>query len=266
MDKKNYNVYLLIDPRNNLPFYVGKGKGKRYNQHQKEYEKRIKNLSRSYEYPILQLSLKHLILHELSQLDLKFKVDVVDNLTQREAFILEQAYIAWFGRKVCGNGILTNLLSGGKEGNFYFNEQALIELYRNSTLRSSVLKYDKTSKNWIANELYFLDDFHMNYCQFKKLTIDWLYSYHQCNQQFALKVIELLKSYDAVITPYYWVRKVTEKSYEFDNLYIMDESFNFILEKSHIERRKKEFNKYIEMLNDKKNATSSNDFYFSNDL
>jgi hypothetical protein len=31
-----YYVYLLIDPRNGLPFYVGKGKGRRCYAHEKE--------------------------------------------------------------------------------------------------------------------------------------------------------------------------------------------------------------------------------------
>jgi hypothetical protein len=31
-----YYVYLLVDPRNGLPFYVGKGKGRRCHQHRAE--------------------------------------------------------------------------------------------------------------------------------------------------------------------------------------------------------------------------------------
>ncbi|WP_298549224.1 GIY-YIG nuclease family protein [uncultured Aquimarina sp.] len=250
--ERKYNVYILIDPRTKLPFYVGKGKGKRFSQHKKEYDKQIEYFSRVYKHPILQLSLKHLVFYELSELDLEYEFEIIDNLTEEEAFLLEQALIAWLGRKVCGNGILTNLLSGGKNGNLYFDDQALIEIYRNDILREHLLKFSKTSTKWISRTLDFRDEMSQGY-PFKELKIDWLYQFHQCNQQFALKVIELLKTYDAIITPYYWVRKINNKPFEEDKVYIMDESFEFILEESELQRRKDEFNKYKEeLLNQKK--------------
>ena len=43
MNNKQYYVYELIDPRTNLPFYIGKGKGKRIDQHEKEARKGIKH-------------------------------------------------------------------------------------------------------------------------------------------------------------------------------------------------------------------------------
>lgn len=245
--ERNYNVYILIDPRTKLPFYVGKGKGNRYCQHKKEYDRQIEYYNRIYKHPILQLSLKHLVFNELSQLKLDYEYEIIENLTEEEAFILEQGLIAWLGRKVCGNGILTNLLSGGKKGDLYFNDQVLIELYRNDLLRGHLLKFPKTSTEWIARTLYFRHEMSNGY-PFNELKIDWLYQFHQCNEQFAIKVIELLKNYDAVITPYYWVRKMCTKPYQEDNVYVMEESFEFILEESQLERRKKEFRKYKEEL------------------
>ncbi len=250
--ERKYNVYILIDPRTKLPFYVGKGTGKRYGQHKKEYDKQIEYYNRIYKYPVLQLSLKHLVFNELSELNLDYEFEIIENLTEQEAFILEQGLIAWLGRKICGNGILTNLLSGGKNGNLYFDDQALIELYRNDLLRENLLKFPKTSTEWIARTLYFRDEMSYGY-PFKELKIDWLYQFHQCNEQFAIKVIELLKTYDAIITPHYWVRKINNKPYQEDNVYIMEESFEFILEESQLERRKTEFEKYKdELLNLKK--------------
>lgn len=250
--EKKYNVYLLIDPRTELPFYVGKGKGNRYSQHKKEFEKQINYFSRIYKHPILQLSLKHLVFYELAELNLEYTFEIIENLTEQEAFLLEQALIAWLGRKVCGNGILTNLLSGGKDGNLYFDDQALIEIYRNDNLREHLLKFPKTSTEWIARTLYFHDEMSIGY-PFKELKIDWLYQFHQCNQQFATKVIEHLKNYDAIITPYYWVRKVNNKPFEEDNIYEMTESFEYILEESELKRRENEFKKYKEELKKHRN-------------
>lgn len=118
MDKK-FNVYILIDPRTKLPFYIGKGKGNRFNQHKREFKKQIEYYNKIYSNPIFQLSLKHLVFHELSILNLDYEYEIIENLNEKEAFILEQALIAWLGRKVCGNGILTNLLSGGKKVNCF---------------------------------------------------------------------------------------------------------------------------------------------------
>ncbi len=250
--ERKYNVYILIDPRTKIPFYVGKGKGKRSSQHKKEFDKQIEYFNRVYKHPVLQLSLKHLVIYELSELNLEYEFELIENLTENEAFLLEQALIAWMGRKVCGNGILTNLLSGGKKGELFFDDQALIEIYSNDVLREYLLKFKKTSTEWISRTLYFRDEMSYGY-PFKELKIDWLYQFNQCNQQFALKVIEKLKGYDAIVTPYYWVRKINNKPFEEDNVYLMEESFDFILEESQLQRRKDEFKKYKEeLLNQKK--------------
>lgn len=255
--EKNYNVYLLIDPRTKLPFYVGKGKGKRYSQHLKEFEKQIDYFGRIYKFPNHQLSLKHIIFSELLELNLDYEYEVIENLTDEDAFLLEEALIAWFGRKVCGNGILTNLLSGGNQGSVIFDDQNLIEIYQKRELLEIVLKYPKTSTKWIAKTLYFYDNSSYGY-PFKELSIDWLYIYNQCNQQFALKVIDLLKTYDAVITPFYWVRKVNHNPFENDNVYIMNESFDWILEENMIDRRRKEFEEYKTELQEHVSKTGYN--------
>lgn len=132
----------------------------------------------------------------------------------------------------------------------FFDDQILVELYKNDKLREHLLKFPKTSTDWIARTLYFRDEIQYGY-PFKELKIDWLYQFQQCNQQFAIKVIELLKNYDAIITPYYWVRKINRKPFEGDNVYIMNESFDFI-EQSNLQRRKNLFNKYIEEYRNKK--------------
>ena len=112
----SYFVYILIDPRNNLPFYVGKGKGKRHLQHEKEYDEQFEYYSMLYEQPHKMLSLKLKVIHDLRGLNLRYTYHLIENMSEQDAFILEEAFISWFGRKICGNGILTNLLCGGNKG------------------------------------------------------------------------------------------------------------------------------------------------------
>ncbi len=102
LNKKEYYVYGLIDPRDNQYFYIGKGKGKRYLSHLKpkrfdfNYAKleRIKNIQNS-------------------GLDIKIEV-LFTNLDEETAFELERLIIYKLGREVLNEGILTNLNPGGK--------------------------------------------------------------------------------------------------------------------------------------------------------
>jgi hypothetical protein len=97
IEKLGYYVYLLIDPRNNKVFYVGKGKGNRINQHllgaldnktnETEKIKKIRDIQR------IGLEVKHFVLrHEL---------------TEKEAFEVECAVI-----DVLGKDNLTNIVNG----------------------------------------------------------------------------------------------------------------------------------------------------------
>lgn len=97
IEKLGYYVYLLIDPRNNKIFYVGKGKGNRINQHllgalddntnETEKIKRIREIQNA------KLEVKHTVLrHEL---------------TEKEAFEVESTVI-----DVLGKDNLTNIVKG----------------------------------------------------------------------------------------------------------------------------------------------------------
>ena len=80
IEKLGYYVYILIDPRNNKIFYVGKGKGNRINKHllgtlndkthETEKIKKIREIQNS------GLEVKHIVLrHELTKKKhLKLKV------------------------------------------------------------------------------------------------------------------------------------------------------------------------------------------------
>lgn len=225
--EEKYFVYILIDPRNDKPFYVGKGIGKRFSNHLKEYYKQIDYYKTIFEKPEKILSLKHNTIHELINEGLEYKYNLIEGLNEDDAYLLEHSFIAWFGRQICGNGILTNLLSGGKNGELFFDDEQLVRVFERKDLLDEILKYPKTSTKWTARTLYFYNPNNLGY-PFTELKMDWLYNYHQCNQQFAIKVIEKLKQYDAVITPYYWVRKLQKKDYLEDSVYIMEESFELM--------------------------------------
>lgn len=94
-----YYVYGLIDPRTNLPFYIGKGKDKRYESHFKETHTTTENI---HKYNKIKFFLEN-----------GYDVPVVkyyDSLSEEEAFTLEEELIRKYGRaNIDENGILTNI-------------------------------------------------------------------------------------------------------------------------------------------------------------
>lgn len=98
-----YYTYVLIDPRNCQPFYVGKGTKRRMYDHWKHrHAKRVSNWQ-----------LKR-VLCELEQLGLRpTYVKVVDNVCEQEAFSKEVELIHEYGRLDMGTGTLCNMTCGG---------------------------------------------------------------------------------------------------------------------------------------------------------
>jgi hypothetical protein len=88
-----YYVYVLSRPWNLVPCYVGKGSGARINVHERLGAR----------HPNARLA--RLFVKAGGSLP---KIKVAENLSEREAFIVEQELIAHFGRK-----ILVNLTDGG---------------------------------------------------------------------------------------------------------------------------------------------------------
>jgi hypothetical protein len=94
-----YYVYQYIDPRNNLPFYIGKGKGKRYQTHLFETADNTENLK------------KYAYIQGLRNKGLMPTIEIVlDNLSEDQAYHLEESLIIKYGRKdIDPQGILTNI-------------------------------------------------------------------------------------------------------------------------------------------------------------
>lgn len=94
--KRNFYVYALVDPRDRQPFYIGKGKGKRYAAHVREWRSgkgsNYRKLSRIADIMASGLEIEIAILAE--------------NLTETVAYRIEAERIA------AGNDTLTNCAPG----------------------------------------------------------------------------------------------------------------------------------------------------------
>jgi hypothetical protein len=94
-----FYVYQLRDPRSELPFYIGKGFGRRAWHH-------IKNIDYTHKSNTIQKILRE---------GYEVQVEILqDNMTEESAFELEIHLISKYGRRDLGNGCLTNLTSGGE--------------------------------------------------------------------------------------------------------------------------------------------------------
>lgn len=89
-----YYVYALLDPRTNpmRPFYIGKGVGARKNHHTKKDGEAAKN--------------KRIAAIEKANRQVQ-KMDLVSNLNEDDAYVIEGLLIAAFGLETNG-GVLTN--------------------------------------------------------------------------------------------------------------------------------------------------------------
>ncbi|TDU43487.1 hypothetical protein BXY82_0899 [Gelidibacter sediminis] len=102
MNKNEYYVYGLIDPRNDQYFYIGKGKGKRYLSHLKPTKNDL-NFSKLER------------IQKIKDSNLEVKIEILfPNLDEDTAFELERIIIYKLGRQVLNEGILSNLNPGGK--------------------------------------------------------------------------------------------------------------------------------------------------------
>lgn len=96
-----YFIYMYSD-QNDIPFYIGKGKGNRWRP-----SHHVHNTRSHVSGKIKSIGIENVKVYFLYR-----------DLTEEEAFKYERYYISVFGRKDNGTGILTNHTDGG-EGSGY---------------------------------------------------------------------------------------------------------------------------------------------------
>lgn len=105
-----FYVYELIDPRTNMPFYVGKGCGKRAEAHLIEAAKPRFEQTNPFKCAIINN-----IIGSGREVVIKY---VQKDMLEKDAYALETELIAKYGKKndATGEGILTNIADGGLGG------------------------------------------------------------------------------------------------------------------------------------------------------
>lgn len=100
----NFYVYELIDPRNNKPFYVGKGRDNRAWKHV---------LLRTNEKVKKANPHKHNVINQIIESGNSVIVKLVLSSDEQTAFDYEQTLIKQYGKRSAG-GLLTNICKGGE--------------------------------------------------------------------------------------------------------------------------------------------------------
>jgi hypothetical protein len=100
-----YYMYFYIDPRTDIPFYVGKGSKNRAYDIKGHTNKQV--LSR---------------IHKLKKLGLDFKIEITCCINEMSALWLEKVAISAYGRKDLNTGPLFNHTPGGDNPPIHFGE------------------------------------------------------------------------------------------------------------------------------------------------
>lgn len=155
IEKIGYYVYLLIDPRNNKVFYVGKGKGNRINQHllwalndKIEETEKIKKIREIRNY---NLEVEHVVLrHELTEKE-AFEVEsaVIDLLEKDNLTNL----IKWHNSEDKGLMKLADIKIKYEAEDAIIQENLILININNLYHRDMNVKeiYDATRKSWRIN-------------------------------------------------------------------------------------------------------------------
>jgi hypothetical protein len=142
-----YYVYLLKDPTTMLPFYVGKGKGKRAQYHVKQNQK-----GRNTENPYKD----HVIRQILNEGFVPLIEYVFWSIDEKLAYDFEEELIAKYGRKRYDpNGTLTNLCKDNRPPHNEYSEERK-QIYRQRMIGNTLNKgriHSQEEKNKRADSL-----------------------------------------------------------------------------------------------------------------
>lgn len=132
----DYYVYKLLDPRTNLPFYIGKGKDARAYTH-------LKNQSKTCN------PQKDKIINEIYSCGLEPIVDIfLKDLDEETAYKLEEKIILELGRQgIDNNGILTNISLHSQPPSQKGKKRFFTEEHK-SKLSKALKGKPKTYKTW----------------------------------------------------------------------------------------------------------------------
>lgn len=112
-----FYVYVLIDPRDNKIFYVGKGKGDRINHHFKELEKFMNLIEQGIPTSKGRFTNSGKVSMMKSIKNDGFDTVVkklIENISEKSALVLEEILVERIGRRIIKTGTLFNLEPGGK--------------------------------------------------------------------------------------------------------------------------------------------------------
>lgn len=160
--EKEYYVYVYLDPRNKgkfkygdyefdyEPFYVGKGKGKRYLKHLLENEETTANI------------FKYRLINKVRGSGLEpIIIKVKEDLGEIDAYEIESSLIEIIGRRCNNEGSLTNILIDNKPPSNYIELSSdiierIITLYNNGMYLKHIgneleLNENKIKKTLIEN-------------------------------------------------------------------------------------------------------------------
>lgn len=122
MNDNKFYVYQLVDPRNNQPFYIGKGTGYRMKSHLTEAKQpKIKWTN--------AIKCERIVSIWTSGLDV-IAAKIATDLSESDAFILEDKLIQQYGLLITNTGILTNVHSSSsfpRSGNIKRHTKSVIQ-------------------------------------------------------------------------------------------------------------------------------------------
>lgn len=157
-NSNNFYVYMLIDPRNDKPFYIGlssqykpnsKSIYRKYTRLSSHFLTRSKDWWNKYKEEKKNLSHKENIIRYCVLHDIEIPVKIVaENISEEEAKKLEMNLIEKYGREYFENGCLTNISKGGDHHN-QTHEQAVrskLKFLRDNPEKAEKIKKDSAQR------------------------------------------------------------------------------------------------------------------------